>query len=142
MGNHSDWPPAHRSLLKQLAAPARSVSANAHAPYSGFHVGAALLTHDGRVFAGCNLESASYGLTQCAERNALGTAIAAGVRPGEISALAIYLPGMTPLPPCGACRQVMVELMQADGPVLSFCDSAEVLSWTAAELMPQAFTGR
>jgi len=128
-------------LLAALAGEARSASANAHAPYSDFQVGAALRTTDGKQFAGCNVESASYGLTQCAERNALGSAIAAGIRPGAINALVIYLPGDTPLPPCGACRQVMVELMTPDALVVAFCDGDAQLSWRVSELLPDAFTG-
>lgn len=133
---------AAQSLLVRLGPAARAVSANAHAPFSGFHVGAALATAGGSDFAACNVESASYGLTQCAERNALGSAVAAGVKPGEITGLVVYLAGEQPLPPCGACRQVMVELMQADSVVVSFCDSGETLSWTLHELLPQAFLGR
>lgn len=130
------------AVVARLGPPARAVSVHAHAPFSGFHVGAALVTGDGSEFAACNVESASYGLTQCAERNALGSAIAAGVKPGEIRSLAVYLAGDHPLPPCGACRQVMVELMHADALVVSFCDSNETLSWTIQELLPQAFLGR
>ena len=125
-----------------LGPAAKAVSAHAHAPYSGFHVGAALMTGSGALFQGCNVESASYGLTQCAERSALTAAIAAGVKPGDIKSMAIYLPGESPLPPCGACRQVMVELMSPDGIVISLCDNPETLSWTVSELLPQAFLGR
>jgi len=135
-------PADSKAILEELGPAARAVSAHAHAPFSGFHVGAALATGQGAEFAGCNLESASYGLTQCAERNALGSAIAAGIKPGEVNRLVIYLAGGQPLPPCGACRQVMVELMHADAVVVSFCDSDEVLSWTVQELMPQPFLGR
>lgn len=131
-----------RSVLERLGPAARQVSANAYAPFSGFHVGAALASDDGAEYAACNVESASYGLTQCAERNALGSAVAAGVKPGQVNSMAIYLPGDKPLPPCGACRQVMVELMHAGAVVISFCDSGETLSWTVEELLPQAFTGR
>lgn len=125
-----------------LAPAARTASARAHAPYSGFLVGAALRTGEGEVFAACNVESASYGLTQCAERNALGTAIAEGVLPGTIDTLLIYLPGNEPLPPCGACRQVMLELMAPGGLVVSSCDSDRVQAWTVETLLPDAFLGR
>lgn len=131
-----------RQVLEQLGPAARAASRHAHAPFSGFHVGAALATENGTRFSACNVESASYGLTQCAERNALGSAVAAGMKPGEASSLVIYLAGDTPLPPCGACRQVMAELMQADAIVVSFCDTSATLSWTVQELLPQAFLGR
>lgn len=126
-------------LLAALVPAARTASARAHAPYSGFRVGAAALTATGTVHAGCNVESASYGLTQCAERNALGTAVAAGVLPGELTALLIYLPGPAPLPPCGACRQVMAELLAPGATVLSVCDGDARRSWTVEELLPDAF---
>lgn len=129
------------AVLERLGPPARAVSARAHAPYSGFHVGAAMGTVSGEVYAACNVESASYGLTQCAERNALGTAIAAGRMPGEVNAAVIYLPGDAPLPPCGACRQVMIELMAPAALVVSICDSDRVLAWTIEDLLPDAFLG-
>lgn len=131
-----------QAVLAQLGARARAASANAHAPYSGFLVGAALAVDDGTVFTACNVESASYGLTQCAERNALGSAVAAGTRPGQVNRLVIYLPGDTPLPPCGACRQVMAEFMPPDAVVVSCCDSDATLSWTVRQLLPQPFLGR
>lgn len=130
------------ALVARLKPAAQGASSNAHSPYSGFKVGAALLTDDQAEYAACNVESASYGLTQCAERNALGTAIAAGVRPGAIQAMLVYLPGASPIPPCGACRQVMAELMRPGGLVVSCCDSDELLSWRIEQLLPGAFLGR
>ncbi len=129
-------------LVATLRPAARAASANAHAPFSGFHVGAAVRTASGDVYAACNVESASYGLTQCAERNALGSAIAAGVTPGEVQALLVYLPGDEPLPPCGACRQVMRELLAPGARVVSCCDGDEVLDWSVEALLPDAFLGR
>ncbi len=129
------------AAVAALRPAARAASANAHAPYSGFHVGAALRTVEGTVFAGCNVESASYGLTQCAERNALGAAISAGVKPGETSMMVIYLPGSKPLPPCGACRQWMVELMQPAALVVSCCDGEATQAWQLADLLPGPFLG-
>src|SRR5579864_6622228 len=93
--------------IQQLLRAARSASRQAYCPYSRFAVGAALLSADGRVFAGCNVENASYGLTICAERNAIFQAVAAGER--RIQAIAIYTPTPTPSAPCGACRQVLYE---------------------------------
>jgi cytidine deaminase len=104
-------PPTRAALLKAAARAAR----NAYAPYSHFHVGAAIISEDGRVFSGCNIENASYGLTICAERNAIAAAISAGVR--RISAIAIVADGTTPAFPCGACRQVLAEFAPDDTPV-------------------------
>lgn len=128
-------------LRDRLLPAARRASANAHSPYSGLKVGAALLTSDGSVISGCNVESASFGLTQCAERNALGTAIAEGVAPGSVTALLVYLPGDRPLPPCGACRQVMLELLAPGAQVLSVCDGDGFHRWDVEDLLPGAFTG-
>ena len=97
-----------RKEYKQLVQIARRAKEFAHAPYSRFRVGAALLAENGRVFTGCNVENSSYGLTICAERNAIFKAYSDGVR--EFSAIAVVSddPGFTP--PCGACRQVLVDL--------------------------------
>lgn len=97
-------------LYDSLVRAAREARERAYAPYSGFLVGAAVLGHGGQVFIGCNVENASYGLTSCAERSALCNAIAAGLRPGELKALAVVADTSTPVSPCGACRQVMMEL--------------------------------
>ncbi len=129
------------SALERLREAAKAASARAHAPYSGFHVGAAVADADGTVYAACNVESASYGLTQCAERNALGSAIAAGARPGTLEAIVIYLPGGEPIPPCGACRQVMRDLMAPDAVAVTCCDGDAVQAWTLEELLPDAFLG-
>ena len=86
---------------------AQEVSKNAYAPYSKFSVGACVLACSGEVYTGCNVENASYGLTICAERNALANAIANGEK--TISAIAIYSPNMENCLPCGACRQVIFE---------------------------------
>ncbi len=92
-----------------LVAAARAVRQRAYAPYSGFKVGAALRRRDGRIFAGCNVENASFGAGICAERAALLQAVAAGTRVGELQALAIYTAAGTPTPPCGMCLQFLVE---------------------------------
>lgn len=122
-----------------LLATARAVREQAHAPYSRFRVGAALRTRDGRVFGGCNVENAAYGLTQCAERNALATAIAAGVKPGEFTALAVVADTEGPIAPCGACRQVMLELGGAALPVLLANLGEARTRTTAGALLPGAF---
>ena len=94
-------------LLDRLKAAASSVRQHAYAPASSFHVGAAVLADDGRVFAGCNVENASYGLTICAERAAVCAAVAAGVR--VLRAVAVATDLAEPARPCGACRQVLAE---------------------------------
>lgn len=115
---------------------ARDASARAYAPYSRFHVGAAVLADDGRVFTAANVENASYGLTSCAERNAVFTAVSAGAR--AIVAVAIHTPTDAPVSPCGACRQVIFEF----GPtavVHSCCDGDDQRRWAIGELLPGAF---
>ena len=94
---------------QRLVRAAREVRRHAHAPYSGFKVGAAVRGRDGRVFAGCNVENASLGAGICAERSAVVQAVAAGLRPGDLEAVAVYAQSSSPTPPCGMCLQVLVE---------------------------------
>ena len=94
-------------LAERLLAVAAQAAESAYVPYSRFPVGAAVLTADGAIFTGCNVENASYPLTNCAERVAIGTAVAAGAR--EIQAVAVYAPRVETVTPCGACRQVINE---------------------------------
>ncbi|MGD9494755.1 MAG: cytidine deaminase [Armatimonadota bacterium] len=122
-------------IADELVAAARQARERAYAPYSNFAVGAAVRCADGRVFAGCNIENASSGATVCAERVALFAAVAAGC--GEIEAVAIVGPGRQPLPPCGICRQVMVEL--APHAAVIMAGAGERLIRSVAELMPEAF---
>lgn len=125
--------------IARLYATAHSASDNAHSPYSGVRVGACVLDESGNVYAGCNVESSSYGLTQCAERNALAAAIAAGMKPGTAHTLLIYATGFEVLAPCGACRQVMSELLAKDAVVISCQSETEYRSWSIAELLPDPF---
>lgn len=127
----------HSQLIEQALLARQS----AYAPYSHFQVGAALLCRDGRVFHGCNVENASYGLCSCAERTALFSAIAAGYQPGDFTALAVVGESDGPISPCGACRQVMLELGGPDMPVIraNLLGASSVSH--ARELLPDAFSG-
>ena len=125
--------------IDALIAAARAARERAYAPYSGFKVGAAALAKDGRVFSGCNVENASYGLCNCAERTALFSAVAAGCQPGDLTHLAVIGDCPDPIAPCGACRQVMIEL---GGPALVVVRAnlhGDVALTTAADLLPDAF---
>jgi cytidine deaminase len=119
-----------------LIAAALAVRQRAYAPYSTFEVGAALLTTTGETFLGCNVENASYGLTQCAERAAVATAVAAGRR--EFSRLVIASPGGAP--PCGGCRQVVAEFCQ-DLTILlvDSDDPRRIVRTSLSELFPSGF---
>lgn len=118
---------------------ARQARERAYAPYSHFLVGAALLTRDGRRFGGCNVENAAYGLCNCAERTALFSAIAAGCKPGDFAALAVTADTPEPVSPCGACRQVLAELCDADMPVWLGNLGGKMQQTTVADLLPGAF---
>jgi cytidine deaminase len=95
--------------LEAVMEAARDASRNAYAPYSNFHVGAAILTADGTIHAGCNVENASYGLAICAERNAAAAMALANPKDREIELVAIFSSDVSPCFPCGACRQVLRE---------------------------------
>ncbi len=121
-----------------LLAAARVAAGHAYVPYSRFPVGAALLTADGTVVTGCNVENASYGLTVCAERNAVFAAVAAGHR--EFRAVAVVAPLALGTTPCGACRQVLNEFKPVAGDltvVLEGADGPDVTTLDA--LLPRAF---
>nr|WP_243047589.1 cytidine deaminase [Dyella sp. RRB7] len=118
---------------------ARQAREQAYAPYSRFLVGAALVTRDGRHFSGCNVENASYGLCNCAERTALFTAVAAGCKPGDFEALAVIGDTQGPISPCGACRQVMAELCREDMPVWLGNLNGVVQETTVGALLPGSF---
>ena len=125
--------------IAELYELAHSTSDHAYSPYSGVRVGACVVDDNGEVYSGCNVESSSYGLTQCAERNALAAAIAAGMQPGTAHTLLIYATGFEALAPCGACRQVMSELLAKDALVVSCHSETEYRSWSIAELLPDPF---
>jgi cytidine deaminase len=123
-----------------LLAAARAVRRRAHAPYSGFQVGAAVLDERGRVHAGCNVENASFGLTVCAERNAVAAAVAAGAR--EIRAVVVVTSARPPASPCGACRQVLAELGDAGTAVLLAGPAGAAEATSLGALLPRAFSLR
>lgn len=128
------WPDMPVEMLLQRA---RSVASRAYVPYSGFHVGAALLTADGSVILGCNVENASYGVTLCAERNAIGSMIALG----RLDPVAIAIVGGNsgaPCPPCGACRQVFAEFNPDMLVVLESPNKALIMR--ASDLLPLSFS--
>lgn len=121
---------------RRLIAVARAAARQAHAPYSKFRVGAAVLTRTGKIFAGCNVENACYGLSNCAERTAVFKAVSAGRC--DILAVAVYTPTPKATPPCGACRQVINEF----GPraeILCVCDSPDRIETRLDHLLPGAF---
>lgn len=123
-------------MADRLVEAARAAREHAHCPYSRYRVGAALETGDGRVFVGSNVENASYGLTICAERAAVVSAVSAGVR--NFRRIVIASDSEPPAPPCGACRQVLAEFgseleVESVGPL-------QTRRWTLRELLPDAFT--
>jgi cytidine deaminase len=126
-----DW-----RALRDAAAQAQS---RAYAPYSRFQVGAALLTDDGRIVSGCNVENASYGLCICAERNAVFAAVAAGAR--SFQALAVISSADEPVTPCGACRQVLAEFRPSFEVRCHGQNGSEVV-YTVDGLLPHAFSDR
>jgi cytidine deaminase len=125
-----DWQP--------LLEAARAAMKNAHAPYSNFKVGAALRTSTGEIFAGCNVENASYGMTNCAERTAIFSAVAKLGPTMEITAIAVTCAQNVPCAPCGACRQVIYEF----GPQAIIYFQSSSKGWTEipiTDLLPEGF---
>ena len=127
--------------MKKLTEAAISAMNNAYVPYSHFKVGAALLLKDGRVILGCNIENASYGLCNCAERTALFKAYSEGITKDEIVAMSIAGATDNPISPCGACRQVMAELLHKNTPVYLTNLKGDVKETTVEELLPYSFSG-
>jgi cytidine deaminase len=124
-----DWEP--------LLAAAHEARARAYAPYSRFPVGAALLMEDGSIVAGCNVENRSYGLTLCAERNAVGAAVARGLRVPR--AAVVVTDTAPPSPPCGMCRETLQELASPALPILLVSTRGERVERTLGELFPHPF---
>src|SRR5687767_3475303 len=127
------------STLRRLEKAARVAAKSSYSPYSKFRVGTAVLAGSGKIYGGCNVENASYGLCNCAERTAIFTAAAAGER--KLAAVVVYTPTPTPTMPCGACRQVINEF-GVDAVVISVCDSRKRIETTLPALLPEAFGPR
>lgn len=124
-----------RALLVKAA---REAADQAYCPYSAYPVGAAVLTVDGQIYTGCNVENVSYGLSNCAERTALFKAVSAGCR--EFAALAVTGGTRRAAAPCGACRQVMAEFCQSEMPVyIARLKGGKVTATTLGALLPMAF---
>lgn len=127
-------PAAQENLLTERA---RAAKGRAYAPYSKFHVGAALLCADGTIVDGCNVENASYPAGTCAERVALGAAVVAGHR--EFAAVAIATDAPAATPPCGICRQALAEFAPGLA-VVAIDATGRVTRWSLADLLPHPFT--
>jgi cytidine deaminase len=124
------------STLRRLEKAARTAARKSYAPYSKFRVGTAVLAGSGKIYMGCNVENASYGLCNCAERTAVFTAASAGER--KLKAVVVYTPTPTPTMPCGACRQVINEF-GSRAVVVGICDSAKRIETTLPALLTEAF---
>ena len=125
-------------LFRSLIREAYEAKENSYAPYSGFHVGAALLSSDGAIYRGCNIENAAYSPTNCAERTAFFKAVSEGVR--EFKAIAIAGDAQDYLAPCGVCRQVMAEFCDAEKFQIILARSlTDYKIFTLAELLPELF---
>lgn len=122
----------------ELIEEAKKAREYAYVPYSKFKVGAALLTKDGKVYRGCNIENAAYSMCNCAERTALFKAYSEGDT--EFVALAVIADAPRPVPPCGACRQVIFELCPSDMKVILANLNSDIAELTVKELLPKAFS--
>ncbi len=122
---------------QELIDKAIKASEKSYSPYSKFAVGACVLTTDGNTYCGCNFENSSFGLTICAERNAVGSAIAEGER--KIKAIAVYSPNAQYCYPCGACRQVLNEFKSDEGMDVITCGDNGIKVVKLEELLPEGF---
>lgn len=129
-----------KKTLPELIETAREARLLAYAPYSNFAVGAVVESRTGQVFTGCNVENASYGLTLCAERVALCKAVSEGVR--DLVRVVVIADTASPVPPCGACRQLIIELAGPEAEVVLANLAEEWTVTTAGVLLPSAFDRR
>jgi len=127
---------ASDTRLAELRAEANRAMERAYAPYSGFRVGAAVETTEGQIHGGCNVENASFSVTICAERVAIGAAVTAGGR--HIRRVYICSTSAEPVPPCGVCRQALAEF-GTDLEVVSEGVEGKIRAWTLADLLPEQF---
>ncbi|KWU55428.1 cytidine deaminase [Priestia megaterium] len=125
---------------KQLIDEAIAASKQAHVPYSQFHVGAALLTTDGKIYRGCNIENASYGLTNCAERTAIFKAVSEGDK--QFSAIAVVGDTDGPISPCGACRQVLAEFCNDHTQIILANLKGDFVITNINEILPGYFSSK
>lgn len=126
-----------KETIEELTKSATDMLEKAYVPYSKFPVGAALLTKEGEVYAGCNIENASFGLTNCAERTAMFKAVSEGKK--DFDYLVVTGDTEGPISPCGACRQVLAEFCEADMPVLLTNKNGDIQETTVSGLLPGAF---
>lgn len=126
---------------EELVLQAKEARKLSYSPYSHFAVGAALLTKDGKVFLGANIENSSYPLCMCAERNAIYHAMLNGYKKEDFSALALIAATDEPCSPCGACRQVISELLPLEAPIIMANLKGDVKESSVKELLPFAFSG-
>lgn len=125
-------------VATDLVSLAIGVSKHAYVPYSHFPIGAALKTKDGTIYTGCNIENASFGLTNCGERTAIFKAVSDGHK--ELAEIAIYGETQEPVSPCGACRQVMAEFFEPSSLVTLIAKNGQTLETTVGDLLPYSFT--
>lgn len=127
--------------MEKLIQAALEAKKNSYSPYSGYSVGAAILTEDGRIFTGCNIENASYGATNCAERTALFSAVAAGYRKFTAIAIVGSKGEQADMPyPCGICRQMLSEFCDRDFKIIVAKSTDDFEEHTLGELLPYSFT--
>lgn len=129
-----------QNQIEALIEAARDVRQHAYCPYSHFPVGCALLSQDGKLFTGVNVENVSFGATNCAERSALFTAASLGYRPGFIKAIAVAGETEDFLPPCSICRQVLVEWADPETPVYLTRNDGQIKRLKLLDLAPYSFT--
>ncbi len=129
-----------KEQVEELLKQAQQASLMAYAPFSNFHVGAAILVHDGQIFQGCNVENSSYGLTNCAERTAIFTAVQQGLLSAtkDLVAVAVVNREGVPCSPCGACRQVIYEF-GPDAVIIFKGKDGEMKQVSASEMLPEGF---